>query len=58
MKVKAFCSIGNLRGTKEKHIEIEDYELEEMTESEKSEYVEEVVKEWVDSLVEYWWEKE
>lgn len=58
MKINATLSIGFPDATYEDVIEIDDEELEGLTEEEKKERFEEEVKEWAWNYIEIWWEED
>ena len=55
MKIKATLSIGFCQAIRKTEIEINDEELEGMTEDEKNEYIQETVNAWADNYIEINW---
>jgi len=55
MKVKAYLSIGYSNADQEETIDIDDSEIEGMTEKERDEYINEVVQCWADNYIEVGW---
>jgi hypothetical protein len=58
MKIKATLGIGFCKADRETEIDIDDDELEGMTEEEQNEYINETVQTWADNYIDIGWEKE
>lgn len=56
MKIKVSVGIGLLGCRREKTVEVDDDELSEMTEDERSAYLEDIARDWMLSLVEWDWQ--
>lgn len=56
MIIRAKLSIGFPGAMQEDDIEIEDEELEGMTETQKEQYLDEQVGLWANQLIEYWYD--
>jgi hypothetical protein len=57
MKIKATLGIGIVGATRTVIIEIDDEELENMTEDEQREYIDEYVQEWANNDIDIGWEE-
>lgn len=57
MKIQAKLSIGYPGAMQEDEIEIDDEELEGLTQEEREKVIEGFVEEWANQHIEYWWEE-
>lgn len=57
MIIKMGLSIGFVKAIQEDEIEIDDSELEGMTEEEKKDYINETVEEWANGYIDIWWKE-
>ena len=55
MKVKAYLCIGYANADRDETVEIDDEELEDMTEDEKNAFISECVQDWADEYIEVGW---
>lgn len=58
IRIKAELSIGYSTAKRTTVIEIDDAELEGMTEDEKEDYINEEVQNWAENYIETWWNVE
>ena len=55
MKIQVSVGVGLVGCNRKETIEIDDYELEDLTESERGNYIEEYAKEHMFSMIEWNW---
>ena len=55
MKLKVYLDIGYAGEIREDCIEIDDNEIEDMTEVEKREYFDELTDDWANDYISTWW---
>jgi hypothetical protein len=56
MKIKATLSIGFCTANRKTEIEIDDEELEDLSEEEKDKVINEYVQNWAENYIETYWE--
>lgn len=58
MKIKARLGIGFCGADRKTEINIDDEEIEGMTEEEQNEYINDTVQAWADNYIDIGWERE
>jgi trans-2-enoyl-CoA reductase len=57
MKIKVVLTIGYPTADREDILEIDDSELEGMTQDEKEKHLQECTEEWANEYIDYWYEE-